>query len=221
MRLNKLDNETTLAKPQITEPMTMITDYLITLQLFIFIFWLKPSLSNLPKLSFSLMFLATAIGAFAGGTAHGFTQYLGGRRNLTWSIAVQSIGFATTFFELGIIFEYFNGLEKNLAIIFIILQLIVYEYWILTKEDVRFSNVIINYGSTMVIALLILSLWYIEEQNTEIGYLIIAIIIGFVAAAIQQMGFALHKHFNHNDIYHVIQMFGLYFFYLATKEFSA
>ena len=61
-----------------------------------------------------MMLLATAIGAFAGGTAHGFTEYLGSRQKFTWSIAVQSIGIATTFFELGLILEY--GLQLSLIV---------------------------------------------------------------------------------------------------------
>ena len=219
--MNKLSKEQTVSNARITEPMTMITDYFITIQLFIFIFWLKPSFSNLPRLTFALMFLATAIGAFAGGTAHGFTEYLGNRNNLTWSIAVQSIGFATTFFELGIILEYFSGIEKDLAVVFVFIQLIVYEYWILKKEEPKFSNVIVNYGTTMVVGLIIIAIWYFEDSDQkELEYLLLAIIIGFIAAGIQQSGFAIHKHFNHNDIYHVIQMFGLYYFYLAAKEFT-
>ncbi|OLS26296.1 MAG: hypothetical protein HeimC2_15400 [Candidatus Heimdallarchaeota archaeon LC_2] len=203
-----MKTEQTHSNPKITEAMTMITDYFITLQLLIFIFWLKPSFSNLPRLSFSLMFLATAIGAFAGGTAHGFTEYLGKHQKLTWSIAVQSIGIATTFFELGIIFEYFSGILRTTLILIVVIQLLAYEYWILSKEEIKFSNVIINYGSTTVIGLVYLTIKYIDVQNTEIGYLIIAIVIGFVAAGIQQKGLTLHKHFNHNDIYHIIQMFG-------------
>ena len=215
-----MENQQIVSKPKITEPMTMLTDYLITIELFIFIFWLKPSFSNLPRLSFSMMLLATAIGAFAGGTAHGFTEYLGNRKKITWSIAVQSIGIATTFFEIGLILEYFSGILKTAAILLAVVQLIAYEYWILRKEEVKFSNVIINYGGTMVISLLYLTIKYIGNQDTEVGYLILAIVIGFLAAGIQQKGLAFHKHFNHNDIYHVIQMVGFYFFYLAAKDFS-
>ncbi len=37
--------------------------------------------------------------------------------------------------------------------------------------------------------------------------------VSFAAAAVQQSGLALHRHFNHNDLYHVIQMGGLYLLY--------
>ena len=123
-----MKNDQTVPNPKITKPMTMITDYFITMQLIIFMFWLKPSFTNLPRLSFSLMFFSTAIGAFAGGTAHGFTEYLGNRQKSTWSVAVQSIGIATTFFELAIILEYFSGILKNIVILIVVLQLLTYEY---------------------------------------------------------------------------------------------
>ncbi|MHA2028908.1 MAG: DUF6962 family protein [Candidatus Kariarchaeaceae archaeon] len=208
-------------KPQITEPMTMITDYLIAIELLIFIWLLRSSLSNTSVFFFELLFLATAIGAIAGGTAHGFAEYLGETgRNKTWLITVQGIGFGTTFFELGLITEYFSGTTKSVGIAAVIIQLVAFEYWILTKDEIKFSDVILNYGGTMLISLIYLIFSYYNDEKTSMLYLIISIVIGFLAAIIQQSGFAIHKHFNHNDIYHVIQMFGLYYFYLAAKQFS-
>ena len=37
--------------------------------------------------------------------------------------------------------------------------------------------------------------------------------VSFVAAAVQVSGVAIHQQFNHNDLYHVIQMGGMYLFY--------
>jgi hypothetical protein len=33
----------------------------------------------------------------------------------------------------------------------------------------------------------------------------------------QASGFALHRHFNHNDLYHVIQIAALLFCYLGVR----
>ena len=38
-------------------------------------------------------------------------------------------------------------------------------------------------------------------------------LVSFMAAAVQVNGVALHDHFNHNHLYHVIQMGGMYLFY--------
>jgi len=45
------------------------------------------------------------------------------------------------------------------------------------------------------------------------GYISIGIIISFIGAGVQASRLGLHQHFNHNDIYHVIQMIGMGFFY--------
>lgn len=208
-------------KPKITEPMTMITDYLIALELMIFIILLKPSISNLPRLSFIFLFLTTSIGAIAGGTSHGFTEYLGeDRHKFTWSLTIQSIAVGTTFFELALITEYFSSLSRILLTFMVLAQLVIYQIWIKGKEEVTFLEVIINYGGTMTVGLLFLIYQYWQYNEQSVEYLIIGIVIAFIAAGIQQGGFKLHTHFNHNDIYHVIQMVALYYFFLAAKEFS-
>lgn len=211
--------------PKITEPMTMITDYLIALELMIFIVLLNPSFSNLfsnlPKLAFTFLFLSTAIGAIAGGTSHGFTEYLGAdRHKLTWLVTVQSIALGTTFFELAIIAEYFSSTSRIILAILVVAQLVIYEIWILSKEEIKFFYVIVNYGGTMIIGLIYLVFRYFQENEQSAQLLIVGIVIAFIAAGIQQSGFKLHQHFNHNDIYHIVQMIALYFFYLAAKEFS-
>jgi hypothetical protein len=38
-------------------------------------------------------------------------------------------------------------------------------------------------------------------------------LVSCLAAAVQFNGIALHQHFNHNDLYHVVQMGGMYLFY--------
>lgn len=95
-----------------------------------------------------------------------------------------------------------------------------YQIWIRGQDEVTFLSVIINYGGTMIISLLFLIFRYWQEDEQSVEYLIIGIVIAFFAAGIQQSGYKLHKHFNHNDLYHVMQMVALYFFYLAAKEFS-
>jgi hypothetical protein len=37
-----------------------------------------------------------------------------------------------------------------------------------------------------------------------------------LAAGVQASGFALHRHFNHNDMYHVIQIAAMALFYIGA-----
>jgi hypothetical protein len=39
------------------------------------------------------------------------------------------------------------------------------------------------------------------------------VFVSLAGVAVQQSNWGLHQHFNHNDIYHLIQIVGLYYFY--------
>ncbi len=47
-----------------------------------------------------------------------------------------------------------------------------------------------------------------------------AVIVTLIGLAIQQTGWTLHDHFNHNDLYHVIQMGGLYCLYQGALRLN-
>jgi len=79
---------------------------------------------------------------------------------------------------------------------------------------VSFSNdfryVIYNYVPAMI-AILLMAIFH---KNF---WLVGAVMISFAGAAIQRSGVQLHKHFNFNDIYHLVQMVAMYFFYRGGK----
>jgi hypothetical protein len=58
-----------------------------------------------------------------------------------------------------------------------------------------------------------MGLSYVSSGSPGAKLIAVGILISFGAAAVQRSGFKLARHFNHNDIYHVIQLIGLYFFY--------
>jgi hypothetical protein len=39
------------------------------------------------------------------------------------------------------------------------------------------------------------------------------VLVSLVAGLVQARRVGLHRHFNHNDLFHVIQMVGLYLYY--------
>ncbi len=45
------------------------------------------------------------------------------------------------------------------------------------------------------------------------GWLVAGVAVSLVAVLVQVRRVALHRHFNHNDLYHVIQMVALYLFF--------
>ncbi|MCP4201501.1 MAG: hypothetical protein GY769_06145, partial [bacterium] len=78
-----------------------------------------------------------------------------------------------------------------------------------------FEYVILEYLPAMVFVAVV-ALWRWIGHGWPGGPWVIAgILVSFAAAGVQASGFTLHRHFNHNDLYHVIQMVGFYLLYRA------
>ena len=87
----------------------------------------------------------------------------------------------------------------------------VYIYIII--RDSNFANVIRFYAPAMIIVFLLILYLYMDGDHPGSGYFLLGLIITLVGAVVQQSGFTIHKHFNHNDLYHVIQMVGIWYIY--------
>ncbi|SVD02352.1 uncharacterized protein METZ01_LOCUS355206, partial [marine metagenome] len=70
------------------------------------------------------------------------------------------------------------------------------------------------------LVLLSLILFLIVFYNGRTGALLIAIglIVSLAAAGVQRSGLTLHQHFNHNDLYHVVQMLGMVLMFTGGLE---
>jgi hypothetical protein len=59
---------------------------------------------------------------------------------------------------------------------------------------------------------------YIKKEDGVIKWLSAGIAVTLIGAVVQLSGFRRNADFNHNDAYHVIQIFGLYFFFKAASR---
>jgi Family of unknown function (DUF6962) len=153
----------------VTEPMTMVTDYLIALMsLGIAISLVRRSARNGGRRVWVWVtaFGVVALAALAGGTAHGFRVPLGESWSLVWRVTLWSIGS----------------------------------------------------GSVLLIVAGVASVKYSEASSPSfrrqgISWVKRAIAASLLGLAVLVAKLSLHPHFNQNDLYHVIQMFGLYCLY--------
>ena len=92
-----------------------------------------------------------------------------------------------------------------------VLQFIVYALWMVQHD--AFKYVIYDYGPTMLAVIILQLVAFFREGAASAFWLISGILVSFAAAGIQLSGFTLHEHFNHNDLYHVIQMAAMVLIY--------
>ena len=151
---------------QITEPITMLTDYALgAVNLFFAIFIFARLHSKNKVTGFLLLqgFLAQAISGFVGGTFHGFAlEFTASTLHGLWDLTMLSIG-AT----LGFLASAIHAAD-------------------------------------------------VHRENGK--WIVAAVALGLAGLGIQISGYRMHQPFNHNDIFHVIQIGAMYLFFRGARH---
>ena len=199
----------------ISEPTTLITDYALgTLSELCGVFLLRQNMS-LRQASirwWALALIGAAIGSYVGGTYHGFQHAMDARvAAVLWKVTTISMGVASFLLLTAAITSAFAGQDRQWLIAAAVLKLVIFIGWMLGHDEFRY--VIYDYGSTLAILLLLVAAERTHGVSGHRAYIASGIVVSIAAAAVQQSGFRLHRHFNHNDLMHVIQMGGVWLLY--------
>lgn len=188
------------------EPTTLATDYLLFLASLVFAIRLWRVFRP-----WSLAFFFTALGSLFGGTYHGFLHMLTPfAAEAIWKATVFAIGLASFFLLLG---------TARALTTFAVVKLIVYTSWMITHDD--FLWVMLDYGATMLIIGAVQIAAWIRERAPSAPWVIGSIAVAIAGALVQASGLTLHRHFNHNDLYHVIQLVALWLLYRGGLRMSS
>lgn len=194
------------------EPMTLATDYLIAIAAMLFAWRLRGT-----HRFWSLAFLFTAIAALLGGTYHGFVPHLAPLAAIAvWKATLFSLGLTSFFLLLGLGAAVGAGAPSRSLTAFAVVKLVVYTSWMITHDD--FVWVLIDYGiALLMLASFQLAAW-LRHRAPSAPWILASVAVSILAAAVQASGLTLHRHFNHNDLYHVIQVVALWLMYRGAGE---
>ncbi|MEW5983224.1 MAG: hypothetical protein AB1806_12765 [Acidobacteriota bacterium] len=202
---------------RITEPMTLVTDYVMgTLAALWAVKLLRASAAtgSLPTRLWGLAFVATAVASFAGGSWHGFIQMMSpGEARALWKMTLIATGIGSAALLASVAMAATTGTLQRVLLVAAAVKLIVYAWWMSSHDD--FIFVIYDYGSALLAVVLLA--WWSSSPGVApaAGWIFAGVGVAVVAALIQALGLAPHKHFNHNDLFHVVQMVALYLLYRA------
>ena len=148
---------------QITEPVTMLTDYALAAASLYFAFLLARTLGPRNRVSAWLWcaaFLTSAVAALLGGIYHGFASHFdtGALRSI-WNVAVFVMGLSCGCMV--------GGLHAA----------------------------------------------YMQREDGSVKWIASGVAVTLIGVVVQQTGFRRHLDFNHNDIYHIIQIAAFYLFF--------
>ncbi len=196
----------------ISEPMTLLTDYLLA-GISGYAGWIlfQRSSNQCSQRAWAIAFFALMLGAFAGGSYHGFFE-----SPVLWKITLLIIGFSNFFMLAG---SLFSTTSKNVCRSLLILsaaKLFIYSGWILYHDE--FLTVILDSAASMGVITVLHGLAIVRDRDLGSKWIIGGVCISIVASIIQASHFAIASGFNHNDLYHVIQIIAVSLFYQGARR---
>lgn len=178
------------------EPTTAITDFLMAGVAF--------ALAVRLRGAWRLVFVFTAIAALMGGVYHSAPSIP------VWKITVYSVG-------LGTLFLIVASTESRIIRMLALMEFAIYAIWMIRHDE--FLYVIIDYGSGMIVVAILYAMRY-RSMPVASRLVLASIAVSAIGAAVQASGFSLHRNFNHNDLYHVIQIVALVLLYRGARASS-
>ena len=197
---------------RIAEPSTLVTDWLLAL----FTAWLAWELFRqayrLKDRAIGLWlgaFCAVAVSAALGGAWHAFSAQMD--QSLAaplWSGTVIFASAGSLLFLLSTLHIYASGRLLSILAGVAVSKFALIALWLGVNEDFR----IVVYDSALTMLVIVaLNTWGAWARHLPSAPWILAgMLVSLLAALFQQGRVSLHPHFNHNDLYHVIQMGAMY-----------
>lgn len=182
------------------EPTTALTDFLLAAVAFV----LAARIAG----AWRFAFLFTGIAALAGGMYHTRPVVA------VWKITVMSVGLATFFLIVAAARATVSRRTASILSGVAGVQFVLYAAWMTTHDD--FIYVIADYGSGLL-CVAALYVYAFRHMPRASKFVLSSIAVSIVGAAIQASGFSLHRHFNHNDLYHVVQIVALVLLYRGGR----
>lgn len=203
--------------------MTMITNYMITCLACWFgtrLLIAQYSKKQLCRRSWGIGFIFIGVGTLLAGVKHGFGAYLSQTSSgLFWKGALYTTGLSVFFMFAGTVKGSVPELKWRKPLhLYNAAALAAYAIVMINNDSFLF--VILDYVPAMLL-IFVVQVWsLVKHKSTSAKWFIAGVVVSFIGAGVQVSGFDLHPHFNHNDLYHVIQMLGLFLFYKGARNLN-
>jgi hypothetical protein len=206
-----------------TEPAVTLTDYAIAIECAVFVYALARLDAREMELRFwfIVFFASIGIASALGGTVHGFfLPPTSPGRAILWPATILSILVTSAAaWTIGAVLH----LDKRGATLirrFALAQLAIFSLVVLFVTS-KFYVAILAYLPSTLFLLYALVASYRRQPKKPVRWGIIGLGLTLAGAAVQQLRIGIHPlHFNHNALYHVIQMLAFWMIFIAARSIS-
>ncbi|MDP6340095.1 MAG: hypothetical protein QF842_07255 [Candidatus Marinimicrobia bacterium] len=199
------------------EPMTVFTDLLIVLCGLWFAreiqLWFNVRLMEV-HWHFAKYFYMLALTAFFGAVYHAIYPEHETIRDFIWKLTMLGMGFSIFAMLLGTLY-YFLPFDTVQIVKWGITAIIfIFTIWIYFNHDL-INAVRLYIPSALFVMGVMLYGWFGKGDQGAL-WIMAGFVVTLGGASFTVTKFGFHKHFNHNDIFHVIQIAGMYLIYRGS-----
>lgn len=157
-------------------------------------------------------FLITAASALLGAVVHGFAPWLSlGKKSALWKATLVLIGLNNFFLLAAVTVAELRGGVRVALLGLAVAKLLAYLIRLRTRND--FSIAAVDAGVSLLAVLALQLFALVAGGAAGAGWIITGVLLSLAGAGLQRNGWGLHRHFNHNDLFHVVQMGAAYLLY--------
>ncbi|MCU7828851.1 MAG: hypothetical protein KZQ85_07255 [Candidatus Thiodiazotropha sp. (ex Myrtea sp. 'scaly one' KF741663)] len=164
----------------------------------------------------SILFCLLAVASVLAAIAHGFILSVG-FSNLLWYVIYLALGIVVSLFLLAAVYD-LRGLSLTKKIApFVAISAMLF-FFLVQLMDGDFKPFIIYEALAMLAAFAVYAYLALFRRQQGAGWMLLGIALTILAALFQvfQLGaFHLIWQFDHNGVYHLIQLVGLCFIFLG------
>ncbi|MFC1586357.1 DUF6962 family protein [Fibrobacterota bacterium] len=196
-----------------TERTTAVTDIFLGLLAFsiaLFIYALGRRLDVTKARIWSWAFGMLSAASFSGAVAHGI-KMSGRMKCVIWQPINLALGLTVTLFAAGVVYD-MKGFKISRALLSGLVAIGVLFYVISVAVPGTFALFLAYEAAAMVFALVVYTSLAVRGRLAGSGMMSAGILISMIAAAIQASGsvrIQLIWEFDHNSVFHLIQMAGI------------
>ena len=156
--------------------------------------------------------MATGIAAALGAAAHGLDPIAdAGLRARFWKAALYATGLVGLATVASVAFFAARGAARSAVLTFGLIKLVLFVVIVTRKPEFRVAA--IDYGAALIVLLAGACYGLMRWHEPGATWLIGGVVVSLVAGLVQALRVSPHRWFNHNDLFHVIEIAALYMFF--------
>jgi Family of unknown function (DUF6962) len=163
---------------------------------------------------------AAGVAALAGALSHAFGPEMApSATDGLWRATLHALSLMSFCLVVSSATAALRGPALTAAYVAALVELLAFTGWIALHPEFRW--IVLDYGIAILAAGALQLVRLRKGDQPGAVWILAGLGVSIAAALVQRSGFAPHAHFNHNDLYHVVQMLGTWLLYRGGRELPA